>query len=329
MCLLFVQRGNNVGTDYYGYLYSYSHMTSMQYTDSYCYNMEPGFRFLMFSFHRLGVSARIFYLLLFCVFLFSILRFSRYKKANGAWAIFVLVFLDYYFMSFNIFRQIFAIGLLLFFIPLLERKKYLLFSIAVILIGYLFHSSIYLSLLLVIIHWIASKNTKINKPLLYIAITLSYAVFFIAKDYVYDYFSDALLIINMADRFGDYVEGGLYRKEIGIVSSTCYSVFSLFLIFCKSPNNHKFETYVVIFSYVLFNLFNMLDSQSTRIFLNFNIFILYLSYLIIQDKKTKFRFIFKLVFIIMAITLFSAHFIVGENEGVKPYYTHEINDVFR
>ena len=116
-----------------------------------------------------------------------------------------------------------------------------------------------------------------------------------------------------------YIEKKLGLFHLHVIVLSLYSLFFA---------NHKFETYVVIFSYVLFNLFNMLDSQSTRIFLNFNIFILYLSYLIIQDKKTRFRFIFKLVFIIMAITLFSAHFVVGENEGVKPYYTHEINDVF-
>lgn len=318
MAVVAIFRGQYVGTDYENYIYIFNHTNSLHVTDNTGNPVDVGFAAFILLFKSLGFNYIAFYGVTYLILFCGLFRYIRFIKADIAFSLFFFYFLGYYFDSFNIVRQVMIIGFVLFFIPLLYKKKYIQFLVVVV-IACLFHKTAILCVLLVPI-FILSQKGRINKTILAVGLVLSYGVYYIGTTYFYKYMALLMTYFSMTDSYGQYVANGELRQEIGNLTSTAYTLFALILLFCKSNKSYKFETNVVVLSYAFFNLGNLLMNQGIRIFLWFNVFVLALLPIMFQDKDTKYRKLFIVVSIIMSLSLFVVQYYLGNNNEIKPYY---------
>lgn len=311
-------RGDYVGSDYENYIYIYNHANNLKATDITGDTIDIGFAALILFFKAFGFGHVVFYGFCYLVFWGGVIKYCRFIKADLIYSIFFFYFLGYYFNSFNILRQMMAIGIVLFIIPQLYKRKYFIFIMLLILIA-LVHKSVLLCLLLVPIYIISQKK-EINKTFLTIILICSYAIYYIGMTYFYQYLTLLMHVLNVTDSFGQYVENGELRQEIGNLTSTAYTLFAFLLIFCKNKKTYRFETNTVVLSYALFNVGNLLMVQGIRIFMWFNIFAVPLLPLMILEKNTKYRTLFQIASLVMVLSLFVIQYVIGNNNEVKPYY---------
>ena len=317
MAVVAIFRGDYVGSDYENYIYIYNHANNLKATDISGDTIDIGFAALILIFKSFGFSHVLFYGFCYLFFFGGVIEYCRFIKADIVYSLFFFYFLGYYFCSFNILRQMMAIGVVLLIIPLLYKRKYILYILLLILIA-LIHKSVLLCLLLIPIY-IFSQKKEINKPLLTIILIGSYAVYYVGITYFYQYLTLLMHMLNVTDSFGQYVENGELRQEIGNLTSTAYTLFAFLLLICKNKKSYRFETNTVVLSYALFNVGNLLMVQGIRIFMWFNIFAVALLPIMILDKNTKYRKLFQIACLVMVLTLFVIQYVIGNNNEVKPY----------
>lgn len=318
MAFVAIFRGDYVGSDYENYIYIYNHTDNLSATDIKGGTIDAGFAALILFFKAFGFSHVFFYGFCYLLFFGGLIKYCKFIKADLVYCIFFFYFLGYYFNSFNILRQMLAIGIVLFIIPLLYKRKYILYIALLVLIA-LIHKSVLLCVLLVPIY-IMSQKKELNKTLLSIVLIGSYVVYYIGMTYFYHYLALLMHVFNVTDSFGQYVENGELRQEIGNLTSTAYTLFAFLLIICKNKKTYRFETNTVVLSYALFNVGNLLMVQGIRIFMWFNIFAVALLPLMILEKNTKYRTLFQIASLVMALSLFVIQYVIGNNNEVKPYY---------
>lgn len=320
LILICILRGLNVGTDYYNYYLAFESAKEFKVSLDRVQGAEPGFSSIMYVFKYFSNNYVLFYGLVFIVYFWCIFHYVNYKKVDRGWAIFLFIFLGYYFMSYNILRQLMTIGLIISFIPLLYKRKYTHFALVVIIFSFLFHRSEIEMLLLIPIYYLSTKIQKLNKPILYVIIWGSFALFYIGKSYLYDSFYSVINILNLDDQYGGYISRAENRLEIGNKTSLLFSLFATLIVFCKKNNTYIFETLCVIISYALFNIGNLLATQSVRIFLDFNIFIIVLIPLMIQENIGKYRKLIVIGSVFLCLFYYSYSYIINNRDEVNPYY---------
>lgn len=320
MAFIAICRGMFVGSDYEHYIEIFKTAADLGYADKYDDQVEIGFVATILLCKYLNIGHVAYYGLAYLAFFIGIWRYATFKGVNKSVVLFFMFFLGYYFMSFNILRQLLAIGIILNFFPLLDKGKYFKFAIAVVIVSILFHKTSVMYLLLIPVHIYSSKAESINKPFLAVILLVSYILFYVGRTYVYDSLTVIFNFLRITDRFGAYVSNGMLREDFGNITSTAYTVFALLLIICKSPKRCIFETNAVVLSYALFNIGNILMGQGIRIFLDFNVIVLILLSDMFYDKQTLFKRVFISASVIMCLTLFTVQFITGNAQEVKPYY---------
>ena len=311
-------RGELVGNDYESYIYVYNHTNDFKATDLTGKTIDVGFAALILLFKSFGFNFVVFFGFCYFVFWAGVLRLVKFLKVDEAYGIFFLFFLGYYFDSFNVIRQIMAIGMLLMFIPLLYKKKYVLFSLFIFLI-YTLHKSVLLCLLLIPIYMISQKR-DINKCLLAIVLLASYAVYYVGTTYFYQYATVLMQVLGFSDGFGAYVENGELRQEIGNTTSTVFTLFALLILLCKDKTTYRFETNAVILSYALFNVGSLFMVFAIRIYMWYNIFAIVLLPSMIKEKGTRHRALFTILCYVIVLSLFVIRYVTGNYNDIKPYY---------
>lgn len=318
---ILVCRGVDVGTDYKSYILNFQdNANSWDFSIGDNFGIDVGFVSLMYFFKKISLNYFIFFGIVYIVFYLCLLRYVKYKNVDYGWFIFLYFFLGYYFMAFNIMRQLMSIAIILLFIPLLDKKKYTYFAFIVIIVSLLFHKSEIEMLLLIPIHFISNKTKKINKPILLAILVGSFCVFYVGRLILYDSMSLLITLLQIENQYGVYIDRIDFRDGFGNMTSLLFTTFACLLVLCKNSRTYVFETNAVVLSYVLFNIGNMLATQATRIYLDFNVFILVLIPLMICEKGISHHRLFKIATIMLCLVYFSYSYIICNRDGIKPYY---------
>lgn len=316
-----VLRGVEVGTDYPGYIMDLEYYNSVEKVLNTTSRTEKGFYWLLYYSNRLGIHYLILFGGMFITTLWAILRLANYNKCDKSWVLLLFYMMGFYFMSFNIIRQMFAISIILLAVPWLFKKKYVLFAGVTIFTSLLFHSSEMLFLLLIPLHWYVSKdNIKLNKKVLYIGVIGSFVMYYVAQRFLFVYALQLLALLGMGDTYSIYIKLAADRETIGYTTSMLYTILALIIIYLKNPKTCIFETYAVVVSIVIFNLTNVMAAFAYRLFIDFNIFILFLIPLMLGELKIKEKRYFMVVIICFCSVMFTYKYYLNNHGQVKPYY---------
>ena len=149
----------DVGTDYkhYGYIY-------LDIINGYNVYVEELYKYLnIIIFKIFGTNDVWLYIITSLIIIFCILKSIKDNTNNRYYffSIFMFICSGMYFESFNLIRQYIAIGILALGITLLTQKKYIKY-IFLMLVACLFHTSAFISILLVFT-LILFRNKKFNK----------------------------------------------------------------------------------------------------------------------------------------------------------------------
>jgi len=157
----------NIGTDYLNYLSIYS---SLQ--DGYSnYNIEIGYKYinLLFVHLKLPYAFSVFFFAFFTnVFM---LFFIKKHSIDPMLSLVLYILLNYYFITYNVVRQIMAISIFLLGVDYIFQKKYLKF-IAITLFASLFHYTMLLGLIYPFL-----KNIKLRSLICIWGILLPFIIF--------------------------------------------------------------------------------------------------------------------------------------------------------
>lgn len=310
-------RGDMVGTDHPGYIDVFKSITKENaLTITALTRTELGYLYQMILFKFFSDNYVLFFGIQYLFFFIGFWRYCRYKKADTAWTLMLFFFIGFYLRSFNAIRQFAVIGMILFFFPWLEERKYIRFSIIIIFISVFFHTSELVYLVLILVHYYISKNKSVGKLYPLAALLLSYSLFFMNHSFIYNIQLPGL----MGERFDAYFESGETREEIGYMTAGVYTLYALIILYCANMRKYAFEVYTIILSVIIFNIGNIIHITIARLSLDFMIVICPLSSLMIFDNKTKKRFVYALTTVVVCIALFVVQFVISNNSDVKPYY---------
>ncbi|MGE9980302.1 EpsG family protein [Prevotella sp. SGI.167] len=316
-----VLRGVEVGTDYPSYISDFENYYSVERVLAATSRTEKGFYWLLYYSNSLGIHYIILYGGMFVTTLWAILRLANYNRCDKSWVLLLFYMMGFYFMSFNIIRQMFAISLILLAVPWLFERKYVLFAGVTFLTSLLFHSSEMLFLLLIPLHWYVNKvNGQLNKTILYAGVIGSFVMYYVAQRFLFVYVLQLLSLLGMGDTYAIYIELAADRESIGNTTSMLYTILALVVVFLKNPKTYIFETYAVVISIVIFNLTNVMAVFAYRLFIDFNIFILFLIPLMLGELRNKEKRYFMAVIICFCSVMFTYKYYLNNNGQVKPYY---------
>lgn len=321
LLLLGVLRGVEVGTDCLGYQLDYTIIKNVTDGKFLYHKFEIGFIGLIALFKQYITTLYLpFVSFLFVVFFCGVWKFISYKKAPLGIAFFVLLAFSHYLYSYNIMRQMFALGLILFCMPLLYQKKYVFFSVLSLLICFMFHKSSILALGLVPLHILYEKKGFFSqKRTMYWAVLGSFVFFFIADLTMKKYFASFAGLFY--SRYEGYMLGMLGKQGLGFVYMGCQSLFAIVLIYLFNGNKkYEFEFIVYVLGVAVFNFFSSFSVVATRIAETFLIFNVVLFPFMITDKTNKNSRYIRMAIIITGLVLFFYNFGMNNHGQVNPYY---------
>lgn len=321
LLFLGVMRGVQVGTDCWGYQPDYIIIKKV--TDGkYLYHkFEIGFVALIAYFKNYVTTLYLpFVSFLFAVFFGGCTKFISLKKAHLGIALFILLAFSHYFYAYNIMRQMFALGLILFSLGNLYRQKYVKFFVLVVVICILFHKSSILAVLLVPLHYyLVKKQGTVSKKWLYWAVITTFVFFFVADLTLKKYF--AAFAGLFYDRYESYMLGMVGKQGLGYTYMGCQSLFALALIYMHNENKkYNFEFIVYILGVCVFNFFSSFSIVATRIAESFLIFNIVLFPLMMTDKTNRNLKYIRFAIIITGIIMFFYNYGLNNHGLVNPYY---------
>ena len=185
--------------------------------------MEPGFQWIVLYLEQFDSNPR-FVIILFAVFtvFFYLLAIWR-QSTNKFMSVYIFMTWGYYFMTFNTIRNYFALAVVLCTLPLIARKKYLWFTVIVLLTATVHKSAI----VCIPLYYLANKITLTKKyiiPIVVIILLLlslkpvlrPYAFLFYEsyEDSAYD--TDKISILNILKALaviGAYMKYKTYLKD--------------------------------------------------------------------------------------------------------------------
>lgn len=314
-------RGKYVGTDYLSYCEDYEYLTSLDRISQIRGRTELGFFYLLYFLNNLHIPYFVVYGSMFAFTLVSFIKFASYKNVDKSWFLFLFFMLGYYFMSFNIIRQLLTIGIILNFIPLLEKKKYINFCLAVSFVSLILHKSELIFILLIPLHYYCKKNKTINKRFLFLTCISSFVIYYLGKNYLFYYILTLISLFGMSDQYSLYIELASERESIGNITSLLYTLLTTYIIFVKNNSTYKFETTVFVFSIAIFNIGNVMASFAYRLFLDFNVYMLIIIPLVIQESRKWKKNATIAAILMFCFAMFANRYYYGNAGEVKPYYT--------
>ena len=318
MTVLGVCRDVTVGTDFMGYESDFTIITSLKSGTRLFHGFEIGYIYMITLFKRFSHDYPLFISLWFIPCIVGIVKFVYDHKVNWAFAFFCYFTMGFYFMSFNIMRQLMVISVCMMYMPFLYRKKYLLYAILIIITAFLFHKSEMLFLIFIPLHYFTErKNKPIYKNILYVAIIISFLVFYIGNVVIKTFFATVTMMIFDSQHYANYILNENDRS--GNSTSLLFTVLGLVLVYVKSPDKDKFLTYAFVLSIVLFNIFNTFSLYGTRVAIPFQVFGIVLIPKMIFDKDTKYRVPFMWFIIALCMVLFFNRYYINNSGAVNPY----------
>lgn len=321
LVFLGVMRGVEVGTDCLGYQIDYYIVKKITDAKYLYHKFEIGFVALI-AFFKFFITPLYlpFVSCLFIIFFAGVKKFITLKNAPLGIALFIILAFSHYFYAYNIMRQMFALGLILLFLPFLYQQKYVKFLVSVVLICFLFHKSSILAVLLVPLHYyIVKKERKVPKKALYCAVILSFVFFFIADITLKKYF--AAFAGLFYSRYEGYMLGAMGKQGLGYAYMGCQSLFALALIYWHKGNEkYNFEFVVYIVGVSLFNFFSSFSVVATRVAESFLIFNIVLFPLMMTDKTNRNLKYIRLAIIVTGLVLFFYNYGINNHGLVNPYY---------
>ena len=318
MTILAVCRDVTVGTDFMGYEKDFSTIKSLKSGTNIRHGFEIGFVFLITQFKTFSNNYPLFISLWFFPCIIGIIKFVYDHKVNWAFAFFFYFTMGFYFMSFNIMRQLMVVSVSMMYLPFLYKKKYWLYAILIVLTAFLFHKSEIMLLVLIPIHYYSKGIRKpICKNFLYAAIVISFLVFYIGSDLLKTSFVSITMLLLDSQRYVNYI---LFENDrSGNSTSLLFTIMGLVLVYVKSPYRDKFLTYVFVLSIIMFNIFNTFSLYATRVAIPFQIFGIILIPKMIFDRGTKYRLLFMWFVIFLCMVLFLNKYYINNSGAVNPY----------
>lgn len=322
MTLLGCLRGLYVGSDHAGYADDFYIFSSIEKAkDTLRHDFEYGYLALIGLWKTFSNDYILFSNSTFLIFMYGIIVWIQKYSINIALSLFLFYCLGFYFTGYNTMRQCIAMAAILASMPLLDKEKrgYLLFSLVTVTIAVLMHKSQVLLLLLIPIHYITEKkNIIISKFWLYLAVSLSFVLFFIGKQIILDQFSWLIVLVNMEDDYGYYIFSE--NEKAGYIRSLVYTLIAALCIFYKNQYSKNFHFYVYILGVVVYNLANMLGNAAIRMSTCFLIFqCICIPCIIYESSHKPKRFLLYMILLYGLADFFQSYYLSNLNM-VNPYY---------
>lgn len=311
-------RGLEVGTDHLGYesdfylIKTYKSMNVMR------HDFEIGYVSFILLFKKFSNDYLTFASLAIPVTLWGFWRFIEAFKVNKAYSLSLFYFSGMYFATFNVMRQMMAIGVILGFINWLLNKKYLKFGVLIIVISLLFHKSTLISLVLIPIHYYSAKHAELPKKYIAIVAGVCFTAFFVGREFVQNTSLAILFSIGLGDRYDGYLSG-MSEGEISNLTATMLTIYFLIWLYFKKTNKNVFITWIYFIYITSFNLFQMLDTAAGRISYPFWAFILVTIPKLIEELNGRKKIIFIIISVIFYISYFTNSYVLNNMNGVNPY----------
>lgn len=319
MILLGMMRGLEVGTDHLGYFDDFLLLKKFDhYNQIIRHRWEEGFVACILLFKEFSNDYLTFSSLLFPPTVLGLVYFIRKNKIPLAYALMLMFLLGIYFTAYNAMRQFLALAIILAFVDFVYQKKYVKFAIVTLITALLFHHSTVILLLLIPFHMYSTKHEICNKKTLYIAIITSWCIFFVGKTFMQNVLT-AITAMSAMNEFDGYIKG--WNEEgIGNLIASMYTIYTLLLIYCQGQKQTSFVSICFSSFTILFNIFQMMSTQSGRVAFPFLCFWMIAIPVALMDKTTKHRKILYLATVVFCITYFMRNFYFSNQHEVNPYY---------
>lgn len=294
-------RKNTIGTDLLAYIDVFQFVSKI---NIFNYNMEKGYLILNRGIRFFSTDERVFIIVISFITTFFITMYIK-KRSKIIWlSFFLFVTLGYYFMSFHIFRQFLAMGIMLSSINYIEErnlKKFLLLYFLAIS----FHYTAAVFILLYIVYPI-----KINKKLI-----LSYSVMIIFSLI----FSKKILRIlfyfipKYDNRYADNMKSGegIFLFVLFIL------IVILGLIFGKNRNQKRIE-YHMMFLSIFLQAISITFSLFVRVVYFFSIsMIIFIPNILYEQRDKKIKYL-GIILVIIGNFFFVYNTLKGSDD-IVPY----------
>lgn len=319
MILLGMMRGLEVGTDHLGYFEDFLQLKRFDHYELVIrHRWEEGFVACILLFKKFSNDYLTFSSLLFPPTILGLVYFIRKNHVPMAYALLSMFMLGIYFTAYNAIRQYLALALVLAFIDLVYQKKYVKFAVVTLVVALMFHHSTVLLLLLIPFHIYSEKHKVCKKKVLYIAIVASWCMFFTGKLFMQNTLTMITAIVGM-NEFDGYIEGW-EEEDIGNLTATMYTLFTLILIYCQGKKQTSFVTICFSSFAILFNIFQMMSTQSGRVAFPFMCFWMIAIPVALMDKTTKHRKLLFLATIVFCVGYFLRSYYFSNQGDINPYY---------
>lgn len=210
-------------------------------------NTEIAYAFINILANKLGLGeAGFFFLIAF--FVNTVIIVYVYKHHQPVLALFYLFATGFFFQEANLVRQYIAAAIFILAIPFLMDRKYLKYSL-LILLASLFHTSSII--LFVFLVFFFDKNEKVEKYMRYGISALWIGSVLITFRLIS---IDLLKIVSSFDYYSVYAsDDNAIGMEFGTASMLIYNVLSVFAIF-YTFNRYKLMSSILIISSVIMNI---------------------------------------------------------------------------
>ena len=318
MIFLGMMRGLEVGTDHLGYESDFYLIKTFKSMNVMRHDFEVGYVSFILLFKKFSNDYLTFASLAIPVTLWGFWRFIEAFKVNKAYSLSLFYFSGMYFATFNVMRQMMAIGVILGFINWLLNKKYHKFGVLIIVISLLFHKSTLISLVLIPIHYYSAKHAELPKKFIAIVAGVCFTAFFVGREFVQNTSLAILFSIGLGDRYDGYLSG-MSEGEISNLTATMLTIYFLIWLYFKKTNKNVFITWIYFIYITSFNLFQMLDTAAGRISYPFWAFILVTIPKLIEELNGRKKIIFIIISVIFYISYFTNSYVLNNMNGVNPY----------
>lgn len=279
MCLILIAvfRGKWIGTDNFVYYSNFSSTTMNPSSWSKYTEFEPGYSWLMAVFKTyVENNFWIFRGISFIVYAAGVgYVINKYCKNPTLGLFFYVLFLDYT-SGFNTMRQLAALGLICFTIPLLERKKnILLYEILVILITVMFHRTMVIMTTLPVFLYSTKINGLFQNKRLVISLLLGSYLFVFLSKWLYGlipYFVQTFSFLG--DRYVGYFKTSERAEEtVSIISSFLNTAFAIYVVLVSPAKEKKRMLFICLVLGVLCqNILGAMSALFLRVSINLLLF---------------------------------------------------------
>ena len=316
-------RAMSVGMDVTSYCITYNDLNTNTFSEL-AERFEPGFLATMLPLKFLGLQEpMIFVYLCFIVFWACNLRFVNRYSVYAGFAVFLIYAMGYYFEAYNTVRQMLCHAIILCFIPLLEKKKYLRYSIITIIIALLFHKSQVIMLVCLFPFWVSEFFKKDSALYIYLLGSVLLSAFVLPK------ISGVLTLISLYvsnDTYSGYLMDTTTLGELSLGNLAIHSAFIAIMVFFANKNNcsplSRNFLVISVLGQVASNLLSPVSwllARAANSLCYFRIIPITEMYF---SKSTKNRWIFRIIVIIYFAFRFYGRLMrdgVGDDGDVVPY----------